>query len=157
MIRRPPRSTLFPYTTLFRSRRDRPSEATPDDDRVEVHWAPPVSTVRTRRSDADGGLPCRQLLLEAWHRSGFYASRLSTCETLAVLGIQPAALRRTLTCGCAFQRLTHRSTSPTLIAAIGTRSWSSRQWLIPVLRRGTPRRRGETVCRGLRVYRPIRL
>src|SRR2546427_8102831 len=25
MIRRPPRSTLFPYTTLFRSRRGRPS------------------------------------------------------------------------------------------------------------------------------------
>src|SRR2546430_4231806 len=25
MIRRPPRSTLFPYTTLFRSRRDTPS------------------------------------------------------------------------------------------------------------------------------------
>src|SRR3712207_5140043 len=24
MIRRPPRSTLFPYTTLFRSQRDRP-------------------------------------------------------------------------------------------------------------------------------------
>src|SRR5215204_7247373 len=27
MIRRPPRSTLFPYTTLFRSRRDRPLRA----------------------------------------------------------------------------------------------------------------------------------
>src|SRR6202049_5258550 len=27
MIRRPPRSTLFPYTTLFRSRHHRPSEA----------------------------------------------------------------------------------------------------------------------------------
>src|SRR5256886_11314363 len=26
MIRRPPRSTLFPYTTLFRSRRRRPTE-----------------------------------------------------------------------------------------------------------------------------------
>src|SRR5258708_31607828 len=26
MIRRPPRSTLFPYTTLFRSRRRRPGE-----------------------------------------------------------------------------------------------------------------------------------
>src|SRR3989442_4988973 len=26
MIRRPPRSTLFPYTTLFRSRKDRESE-----------------------------------------------------------------------------------------------------------------------------------
>src|SRR3712207_6959427 len=25
MIRRPPRSTLFPYTTLFRSRRSRPN------------------------------------------------------------------------------------------------------------------------------------
>src|SRR5262245_65009115 len=27
MIRRPPRSTLFPYTTLFRSRRERASAA----------------------------------------------------------------------------------------------------------------------------------
>src|SRR5687768_18562085 len=26
MIRRPPRSTLFPYTTLFRSRHDRPGQ-----------------------------------------------------------------------------------------------------------------------------------
>src|SRR5690242_21149310 len=29
MIRRPPRSTLFPYTTLFRSRIDLPTEAPP--------------------------------------------------------------------------------------------------------------------------------
>src|SRR2546426_6019298 len=29
MIRRPPRSTLFPYTTLFRSRRIKPPEALP--------------------------------------------------------------------------------------------------------------------------------
>src|SRR5687768_18233455 len=28
MIRRPPRSTLFPYTTLFRSRRAQPVEST---------------------------------------------------------------------------------------------------------------------------------
>src|SRR2546426_4070640 len=26
MIRRPPRSTLFPYTTLFRSRKERPAK-----------------------------------------------------------------------------------------------------------------------------------
>src|SRR2546430_6847999 len=32
MIRRPPRSTLFPYTTLFRSHRD----ADPERDRVAV-------------------------------------------------------------------------------------------------------------------------
>src|SRR2546422_4360375 len=36
MIRRPPRSTLFPYTTLFRSRhraglRDRPAHGAPDE------------------------------------------------------------------------------------------------------------------------------
>src|SRR3712207_8599883 len=29
MIRRPPRSTLFPYTTLFRSVRDRPGVVSP--------------------------------------------------------------------------------------------------------------------------------
>src|SRR3712207_8809842 len=29
MIRRPPRSTLFPYTTLFRSRRDEERDAGP--------------------------------------------------------------------------------------------------------------------------------
>src|SRR3712207_7133623 len=32
MIRRPPRSTLFPYTTLFRSTRD------PDGDRIAYAW-----------------------------------------------------------------------------------------------------------------------
>src|SRR3712207_9411820 len=34
MIRRPPRSTLFPYTTLFRSRRDR------DDLRARILQTP---------------------------------------------------------------------------------------------------------------------
>src|SRR3712207_7369022 len=43
MIRRPPRSTLFPYTTLFRSGRRR---------RVEVH---PGETVRRELSDARFG------------------------------------------------------------------------------------------------------
>src|SRR3712207_8113612 len=37
MIRRPPRSTLFPYTTLFRSLfRALPSEVVPDEDRGRV-------------------------------------------------------------------------------------------------------------------------
>src|SRR5687768_17798620 len=42
MIRRPPRSTLFPYTTLFRSRRVRPRE-----------------TVFPRRRDHRGERCCR--------------------------------------------------------------------------------------------------
>src|SRR5688572_32059872 len=39
MIRRPPRSTLFPYTTLFRSQaRDRPSKGD--------HWAIPQGSCK---------------------------------------------------------------------------------------------------------------
>src|SRR2546425_7664857 len=36
MIRRPPRSTLFPYTTLFRSRTFSADEDRPNGDRVVV-------------------------------------------------------------------------------------------------------------------------
>src|SRR3712207_7051805 len=37
MIRRPPRSTLFPYTTLFRSRDEHAADVRPrDGDRVRV-------------------------------------------------------------------------------------------------------------------------
>src|SRR6266508_3831091 len=59
MIRRPPRSTLFPYTTLFRSL------SSQEDNRTESRGArlrrcPPVSWKRARRSDsppaATGGL-----------------------------------------------------------------------------------------------------
>src|SRR5947207_9922280 len=42
MIRRPPRSTLFPYTTLFRSRA------------IRVHRRHPHGAARAARSDASG-------------------------------------------------------------------------------------------------------
>src|SRR6266536_5587377 len=42
MIRRPPRSTLFPYTTLFRPRR--PSSSRPGS------WPPPSAGWRDRKS-----------------------------------------------------------------------------------------------------------
>src|SRR3712207_8902636 len=45
MIRRPPRSTLFPYTTLFRSRR----HGNGDDRNIIPHY------------DGDGGLPAEVL------------------------------------------------------------------------------------------------
>src|SRR3712207_6942677 len=45
MIRRPPRSTLFPYTTLFRSRRQRPQ-------RLHQRHGPPTLVSLRRR----GGL-----------------------------------------------------------------------------------------------------
>src|SRR3712207_7151319 len=51
MIRRPPRSTLFPYTTLFRSdgRRDRLPHDIRNDDR-----RPRRGAVRAERGDAPG-------------------------------------------------------------------------------------------------------
>src|SRR3989442_4505756 len=66
MIRRPPRSTLFPYTTLFRSAGDAKREANPlvletgDQELSRVHAPPriarrlnswsPVSRTRDRKS-----------------------------------------------------------------------------------------------------------
>src|SRR5437588_9777094 len=40
MIRRPPRSTLFPYTTLFRSARSQSSDlaASRSAGKIPVHW-----------------------------------------------------------------------------------------------------------------------
>src|SRR2546426_4969084 len=54
MIRRPPRSTLFPYTTLFRSRRVRADAvgSRPRGDQRESPEAVP-------RSDADGQGLCQ--------------------------------------------------------------------------------------------------
>src|SRR5438132_10730089 len=69
MIRRPPRSTLFPYTTLFRSRPCSPRRAVPMQrrrvDRPVLH----VMTRRTGRSEehtselqSHSDLVCRLLL-----------------------------------------------------------------------------------------------
>src|SRR5437588_5828183 len=52
MIRRPPRSTLFPYTTLFRSRAQRELPAVePDDALVDVELAGPARAVDAEDQD----------------------------------------------------------------------------------------------------------
>src|SRR5256885_4270121 len=51
MIRRPPRSTLFPYTTLFRSRRD----AARSDDADEERLGGDGRDEETSRRRAPGG------------------------------------------------------------------------------------------------------
>src|SRR2546430_13140037 len=48
MIRRPPRSTLFPYTTLFRSRAD--PEAAGRTPRSPEPWRTDQDSVRDRKS-----------------------------------------------------------------------------------------------------------
>src|SRR6266496_6137135 len=80
MIRRPPRSTLFPYTTLFRSRADRCPARRRDArhghrpaERSEEH----TSELQSRRD-----LVCR-LLLEKKKKTRCH--RLSTAKKLQIL------------------------------------------------------------------------
>src|SRR2546426_9356017 len=64
MIRRPPRSTLFPYTTLFRSLVDRPPRV---HERVAVPADGAALPGRLRRSAAGvlaAGVPHRRAVLE---------------------------------------------------------------------------------------------
>src|SRR5437764_9140097 len=80
MIRQPPRSTLFPYTTLFRSGGD--LKTGPCGIRLEgganleqaLAW-----NVRTCRTDAKGasrvGDPCKALSTDAGHRGRTARSR----------------------------------------------------------------------------------
>src|SRR3712207_8835357 len=61
MIRRPPRSTLFPYTTLFRS--ERPARPTAggaaDDGGIPHRWAHGVHAHPDALGAASGRLPAR--------------------------------------------------------------------------------------------------
>src|SRR5438093_2686799 len=61
MIRRPPRSTLFPYTTLFRSVRTRPSRA-PWPTSGAVSSKKPRSEEHTSELQSLTNLVCRLLL-----------------------------------------------------------------------------------------------
>src|SRR5438034_5400473 len=65
MIRRPPRSTLFPYTTLFRSRRSqtRPPPHPVRDARARSRAGPPLrSEEHTSELQSHSDLVCRLLL-----------------------------------------------------------------------------------------------
>src|SRR5215813_14958352 len=58
MIRRPPRSTLFPYTTLFRARPNQPRSGRPD----RPSWRRPRSEEHTSELQSRPHLVCRLLL-----------------------------------------------------------------------------------------------
>src|SRR5215467_15318855 len=73
MIRRPPRSTLFPYTTLFRSRPPRafcPSRRTPP---VTIEQ-PPRSEEHTSELQSPCNLVCRLLLEKKKHDAVTFSS-----------------------------------------------------------------------------------
>src|SRR5690348_17364216 len=74
MIRRPPRSTLFPYTTLFRSMMARGTDESADGrkarDRGGMHRGGCHGTTRGESGDRDGG--------GARHRSEEHTSELQS-------------------------------------------------------------------------------
>src|SRR5689334_23990121 len=60
MLRRPPASTLFPYTTLFRSREGDRGDRRPRRARRRGRHGAPARRARRRRRDARGGEPARE-------------------------------------------------------------------------------------------------
>src|SRR3712207_8915257 len=66
MIRRPPRSTLFPYTTLFRSALALVSRH-PEDARTLVAHEPPLASILPDREHA---LAANRAVHETYQRSG---------------------------------------------------------------------------------------
>src|SRR5437588_9549954 len=96
MIRRPPRSTLFPYTTLFRSGRDRARDPgrlgcarsgsrNPDQTRLR-------SEEHTSELQSHSDLVCRLLLekkKETAHRQSLLARTLPNLQEQHSLGSPP--------------------------------------------------------------------
>src|SRR3989442_5830058 len=72
MIRRPPRSTLFPYTTLFRSRADAPTALL---SRLRVLATVPIETLpkRARRARSNEGGDRKSTRLNSSHVRISYA------------------------------------------------------------------------------------
>src|SRR2546425_9661681 len=85
MIRRPPRSTLFPYTTLFRSRApERPPRRAPHDPqerrRVDSRYRPTRQRSEEHTSELQSlaYLVCR-LLLEKKKQNSVTSTRMIYC------------------------------------------------------------------------------
>src|SRR5256885_9470074 len=75
MIRRPPRSTLFPYTTLFRSK-ESVAYMIPESD----------STLASEQRACDVFLPWPAAILDQWKRSEEHTSELqSPCNLVCRL------------------------------------------------------------------------
>src|SRR5258708_30071058 len=89
MIRRPPRSTLFPYTTLFRSHhhgRRRPADSTARRLQLHLRFDSPDarSEEHTSELQSPDHLVCRLLLEKKKHRHLSFAKiiRRMVCTTV---------------------------------------------------------------------------
>src|SRR6201995_887523 len=94
MIRRPPRSTLFPYTTLFRSRPDRPDKyyGRPDDRRSYDTGSSGRSEEHTSELQSRQYLVCRLLLEKTTTLGSQLHRRLFGFAVLGVIAGFPVAV-----------------------------------------------------------------
>src|SRR5260221_5080942 len=87
MIRRPPRSTLFPYTTLFRSLRDRRAESR----RVEPYGLRRARVARHRRA---GSVPTETARSAPRDRKSTRLNSSHTVNSYAVFCLKKKKLQR---------------------------------------------------------------
>src|SRR2546428_10106816 len=80
MIRRPPRSTLFPYTTLFRSRSGR-TAATPVGSGNAPPTDPPSDRKSTRLNSSHDQISYAVFCLKKKKTSGHFDQRKPICES----------------------------------------------------------------------------
>src|SRR2546428_2971822 len=83
MIRRPPRSTLYPYTTLFRSPRTAPRTQRPRRLEASAPPRPPRSEEHTSELQSRSDLVCR-LLLEKKNKRLIIELELEDCAVFVV-------------------------------------------------------------------------
>src|SRR5256886_6890231 len=93
MIRRPPRSTLFPYTTLFRSDLTGTAEYLYSKDVNGIAYINARSEEHTSELQSQSNLVCRLLLEKKKHQQLFDHPRLYT-PSLRTLAQLPLATSR---------------------------------------------------------------
>src|ERR1044072_5241857 len=92
MIRRPPRSTLFPYTTLFRSRRGAPASTGGCGSKNHCEVGTEKSVAGSRLGENTSGLQAHRYILYAV----FFFNDTATTEiyTLSLHDALPISARR---------------------------------------------------------------
>src|SRR2546430_10377996 len=95
MIRRPPRSTLFPYTTLFRSRSPKPKRepfaaAQPYSQAATV-FTSPRSEEHTSELQSQSNLVCRLLLEKKRQHHGYCGMTYQSREVRLSIRSHPVA------------------------------------------------------------------
>src|ERR1051325_9534542 len=95
MIRRPPRSTLFPYTTLFRSHLERRGEIRPPTGPAGPRWLRVWGATRPRSEEHTSGIQSPYLISVAvFFFNDTAPTEIYTLSLHDALPISPRATRR---------------------------------------------------------------